>query len=433
METTSTQISSTLPSGFTENYIDYAKNLTDAPEIYHKFLSLSLLSLAVGRTPISITPTQLYPNFWLILIGASGITRKTSAMKLALDVLPDDHAYLPNDFSPEALQQSLSEQNQGLIWKEEIGGFLESMKKKDYMSGTADLLCQLFDCPDRYSKTLRSQRFDLSNVCFNIIAATTPSRFLETVKPSDFNSGFQSRFLIVTGEKTKNSKRRKWTTEDTQRRDNCKTKWKQIFDSFHSATSSLRFEFEDEALERINSWGEINEEELIEIENPTEKDLKGAINARMADYIVKIAALYEVDKLCKTNVSMLVTNPIQISEESVKKACSDIDNLLTQLSTNLLSLLTTNSVQTKLKKLTSLISKKADGEGWVQHRDLLPLMNIEARDFAQLVETALQSDAIELKHKGAANFYRLKTSDTVAKTLDPSPLLKTSILVQQAK
>jgi len=208
--------------GFIESCIEYASDLTDAPEIYHKFLALNMLSLAVGRKPIKITPNQLYPNMWVILIGLSGVARKSSAMKLAPSTLPEDYDALPNEFSPEALQESLQDHSQGLIWKEEIGGFLESIKKKDYMSGMADLLCQLFDCPDKYFKKLRSQEFNLENVCFNIIAATTPSRFLDTVTPSDFNSGFQSLFLIVVGARTKSLKRRKITAIDIQRRDNCR-------------------------------------------------------------------------------------------------------------------------------------------------------------------------------------------------------------------
>ena len=163
---------------FLQTYKNYASLLTDAPEIYHEFSALNLLSLAVGRTPINVTPRQLYPNIWTILIGVSGISRKSTALCLADSILPDDYQRLPNDFTPESLQECLSKQSQGLIIKEEIGGFLNSIKRRDFMVGTPDLLCQLYDCPSRYRKTLRSIDFKLADVCFNIMAATTPSRFL---------------------------------------------------------------------------------------------------------------------------------------------------------------------------------------------------------------------------------------------------------------
>lgn len=407
-----TTVNVTCARTFTETYIDYASNLTDAPDIYHKFLALDLLSLAVGRTPIRITPNRLYPNIWMILIGTSGVTRKTSAMKLAISILPDDYKYLPNDFTPEALQQTLSEQSQGLIWKEEIGGFLENIKKREYMGGTPDLLCQLFDCPARYSRSLRKEKFDINDVCFNIIAATTPSRFLDTVKLADFDRGFQSRFLIVVGLKTRSQKRRKWTETDTEKLEACRTKWKQIHDIFHGEEShNLSFEFESEALELANSWSEREDAEVMACSTPREADLKGAIATRMADYLVKLAALYEVDNISKTNVSRLVTPSISISKESVAKACLDIDNLLTQLTNNLLTLLTEDNVSTKLEKLTNTIKAKADHEGWVQHRVLLQFMNVTAKELLTLIQTAYEREMIEYKKVGRAMYYRLQIAE----------------------
>jgi len=116
-------------SSFLEVYTDYASLLTDAPDVYHNFSALSLLSLAVGRTPIRISPNQKYPNLWAIFIGRSGLDRKSSAIHLALRVLPDDYKTLPSDFSPEGLQESLGKQGQRLIWREEISGFLENQDR----------------------------------------------------------------------------------------------------------------------------------------------------------------------------------------------------------------------------------------------------------------------------------------------------------------
>lgn len=402
---------------FIESYMEYAANLTDAPEIYHKFLGLNLLSLAVGRTPISITPKELYPNAWVILIGLSGVTRKSSAMNLALSVLPDDNKSLPNEFSPEALQQALSEQSQGLIWKEEIGGFLESIKKRDYMGGMADLLCQLFDCPETFNRRLRKEDFKLNDVCFNIIAATTPSRFLDTVQSSDFNSGFQSRFLIVVGVKTKSAKRRKWLAEDTERLDRCKAKWQEIFEIFH--TESLNFELDEKAMTLFNSWCDGKDAEILGYADVREADMKSAIASRMEDYIVKLSALYEVDKVSKTGVSKLVKDSISISKESVEKACSDIDNLLTQLTDNLLTSLTEDKVSTKLVKLTNTIKKKAEFDGWTQHRVLLQHMNCSADALRILLTTAFQIELIEVKTEGKATYYRVKTAEKVEEKKTP--------------
>jgi hypothetical protein len=408
---TQTEAKAVTSKSFIESYIDYAKNLTDAPEIYHEFLGLNILSLAIGRTPISVTPKELYPNVWVILIGSSGVARKSSAMKLAMNILPDvSKNVLPNDFSPEALQEVLSDHSQGLIWKEEIGGFLESIKKKDYMSGMADLLCQLYDCPDAYNRRLRSQLFDLKNVCFNIISATTPSRFLDTVEPSDFNSGFQSRFLIVVGKKTFTLKRRQISSSDDLRRLNCKEQWTKIFTAFHQGPTK-KFEFEESALDLVNEWCDAKDAEVMKCDDVHEADLKGAIATRMQDYLVKLSALYEVDNVSKIDVSRLVQSTTIISRGSVEKACRSIDNLLTQLTDNLLTQLTHSNVSTKLVKLTNTIKSRAEADGWTQHRILLQYMNCPAESLKSLLQTAYQRELIEIKTISKGTYYRLKATE----------------------
>jgi hypothetical protein len=417
---------------FIESYVDYASDLTDAPEIYHQVLGLNLLSLAVGRSPISITPNQLYPNMWVVLIGLSGVSRKSSAMKLANSILPEQKKPLPNDFSPESLQQALSEQPQGLIWKEEIGGFLENIKKKDYMSGTADLLCQLFDCPASYNRRLRSINFSLKNVCFNIVGATTPSRFMATVKLSDYESGFAARLLPVVGVKTKSLRRRKFYLVDNKKRDALRVVWQSVFDVFHDPKRRVTFEFEDSALDYLNNWCDLKDAEVLKTVDVREADLKGAVGARMQDYAIKLSALFEVDELARSlkgkSGSMLVVSRlssnsavIQIRLESAQRACSIIDFLLTQLTTNILTLLTASPL---LVRLTNTIKNKADPDGWTQHRVVLPLMNMTAPQFRVLLDSAIQRNLIEVKTEGKANYYRAKTSDKPALSIERKQLSK---------
>jgi hypothetical protein len=404
-----TNTSTLLASGssFLEVYKNYASLLTDAPDVYHDFSALSLLSLAVGRTPIRISPAQKYPNLWLIFIGRSGLDRKSSAIHLALSVLPDDYKTLPSDFSPEGLQESLGEQSQGLIWREEISGFLENIKKRDYMSGMADLLCHLFDCPARYSRTLRKASFNLNDVCFNIMATTTPSRFNETVALRDFNSGFLSRFLIVYGKKTLSLPRRRWMSSDTERLNECRKLWKEVYDAFHE--QKIEFEFAESALELANAWQSMKEEEAMQCDEAKEADLKGAVVTRLADYVVKLSALYEVDSVSSDFVSRLVESPLLISTNSVQKACSTIDNILTLQTTNLLTLLTSDNISTRLVKLTNVLKAKANSEGWLRHGVLLQFMNASAYELKVLLQTAYERELIEVKQEGKARYYRIKT------------------------
>jgi len=278
------------------------------------------------------------------------------------------------------------------------------------MSGTADLMCQLYDCPRYYNKKLRTINFKLEDVCFNIMSATTPSRFLKTSNPEDFQSGFLSRFLIIYGEKKLSLPRRTLMKADFERRDRCKTLWKQIYDRFH--TSQLKFEFEAEALEWANAWETSETEEVLNCSTAEEADLKGALITRMAEYVYKFSALYEIDKISRSSLSKFSSSTITVSIDSVKKATSTIDNLLTLLTTNLLTLLTETRISRELAKLVEILENKAESDGYMMHSKLLPLMNVDAYRFKTIVQTAIEQDLIEFIDKKTqsgrtARFYKL--------------------------
>jgi len=189
--------------------------------------------------------------------------------------------------------------------------------------------------------------------------------------------------------------------------------WLKVFNAFHRL-KNLSFEFEGPALDLVNDWCDNKDKEVMKCDDVHEADLKGSIATRMEDYIVKLSALYEVDKVSKTDVSKLVDGPLLISLASVEKACSDIDNLLTQLTDNLLTQLTHDNVSSKLVKLTNTIKNKADADGWVQHRIVLQYMNCSAESLRELLQTAYQSEIIEVKNVGKAAYYRVKTIEKTA-------------------
>jgi hypothetical protein len=134
---------------------------------------------------------------------------------------------------------------------------------------------------------------------------------------------------------------------------------------------------------------------------------------RLSDYVLKLSALYEVDSVSKNIVSRLVDSHIRISFESVKKAYSVIDDLLTLLTENLLILLTKDNISTRLVRLTNVVKAKADSDGWVKHGTLLQLMNMSAYEFKVLLQTAFERELLdEPKHEGKATFYRLKIKES---------------------
>jgi hypothetical protein len=396
----SEEISSIAYTSFLEAYNDYTSNLTDAPRIYHEIVGLNLLSLAIGRTPILVTPDTLYPNLWVILVGRSYITRKSKSSKLGVKVISKS-ILMANDFSPEGLQENLSKKSQGLIFRDEIGGLLESIKRREYMASMADLLCTLYDCPDSYDRSLRNLNFSLKDVCFNILGSTTPARLRkkETVNLEDFKTGFLSRFLIVFGEPSKKPMpRRNMTKKDIERHEVCMKLWQEAYRVFHNNNEkSLELVFSSEALDLLNAWETKKANENFSIVDEEEADYKAALIGRMGEYIQKIAALLEVNMiLSKGELSNLVNSPsnqIIISDASVQKSILFMTNILSELSTKLLNLLRSSWLSSNLVKLTKLL-ESTGGEAQRQH--LLPRMNVTARQFDDVLRTAVESEVVEV-------------------------------------
>lgn len=78
---------------------------------------------------------------------------------------------------------------------------------------------------------------------------------------------------------------------------------------------------------------------------------------------------------------------------SVRESMNLIDYLLSILRTKLLILLSSTQLSRNLVKLTKILEKA--GEEWVQKQYVLPRMNMEAKDFDNLLRTAVESGYVE--------------------------------------
>src|SRR6201999_3023795 len=89
------------------------------------------------------------PNLWFMILGDTTLTRKTTAMDLAVDLLMDvdPDVILATDGSIEGLMQGLSTRPKrpSIFLRDEFSGLLEMMTKWDYYAGMAEVLTKLYD------------------------------------------------------------------------------------------------------------------------------------------------------------------------------------------------------------------------------------------------------------------------------------------------
>lgn len=191
---------------FIEDYTKWAVEATDAIEEYHRLSAFMVLTSVIStsvRLPCSYHPAMV-PNLWGMVLGDSTLSRKTTAMGMARDLIlmPDPDTIVATDGTPEGLLTSL-EQRPGktsVFLIDEVSGFFESINRKEYQAGMRETLTYLYDSPPVLARTLRKERIVINSPMFILFCGGISDHVYEAVNENYVISGFLPRFLVVSGE-----------------------------------------------------------------------------------------------------------------------------------------------------------------------------------------------------------------------------------------
>ena len=146
----------------------------------------------------------MVPNLWGLILGDSTLSRKTTAMRMMMDIIAglDSDMILATDGSAEGLLSGLSTRpnKTSIFYKDEISGFFDSMNKKDYLAGMAETLTALYDVPAIFTRRLRKETIIIESPAFVLFGGGVRDRVYETINEEYVLSGFLPRFLVVSGE-----------------------------------------------------------------------------------------------------------------------------------------------------------------------------------------------------------------------------------------
>jgi hypothetical protein len=189
------------PSGVLRDYEETWCATSDAPREYHIAAGLAVIAATIeNRVYVPFGGDRIYPNVWALILGPSSFFRKSSCVNKARKTIgrlqtggAGRGALLPDEFSREALLKHLSERGQGLLTYSEFSGALACFGR-DYMAGSKELLSDLYDSPDTYTRIVAGQTWQLKDVCLSILAASQTDWFLEKLKAGDVRGGFLARF-----------------------------------------------------------------------------------------------------------------------------------------------------------------------------------------------------------------------------------------------
>lgn len=198
------ELVSGLPQTFVEEYIDWASGLSDAARQYHVAGAFIILSaLLSGSVILPSSYGNIIPNLWFMILADTTLTRKSTAMDIATDILEDmgSDAILATDSTVEGLLGALQQRPRvpSIFLRDEVSGFFESILKKDYMAGSAEMFTKLYD-GKMQKRILKRETIEIRNPRLLIFAGGIKDKVTSLLTTEHVSSGFIPRFIFITAE-----------------------------------------------------------------------------------------------------------------------------------------------------------------------------------------------------------------------------------------
>lgn len=196
---------------FTDLYVEYCSEQTDAPAIFHRFLSYLIVSSVVNKNiTIQFGFKSLHPNLFLLIAAPSSSHRKSWSQNIAVNMIRhvNDGVFkdfiIPDTSSREAFITELASSDRyplgsGLIKIDELKGFMDRMKSSKHYSGFIQDLSTIYD-GDRIKRKVgvdEVKEYVIDAPFLNMTAACSLDWLYKSIESTDISGGFLARFIWV--------------------------------------------------------------------------------------------------------------------------------------------------------------------------------------------------------------------------------------------
>jgi hypothetical protein len=193
------------PTSIVDEYKEWAVEATDAVTEYHELSCTMLLSsLMSSGLYLETSFGKVIPNLWGLILGDSTLTRKTTAMKMAMEFVSeiDQELVVATDGSVEGVLTAIASRpgQVSVFFKDEVAGFIDSINRKDYLAGMPETLTQLYDVPEFFTRRLRKETITITKPVFIFFGGGIRDKMYGVLNDEFVLSGFLPRFLIVGGD-----------------------------------------------------------------------------------------------------------------------------------------------------------------------------------------------------------------------------------------
>lgn len=190
--------------GILEEYLRYS-SYQESPMDFHMWVCISLIAISMGRKCyVNWGAWETYPNLYIILVGESAITHKSTAIRMGMKplakALPKLHG-TANKMSPEALvryMSTLSKDEGEAVAYLNISELSVLLGKQKLDDSLIKLLTDLWDSDDIHTSfTIGRGEEVIRNICLNMIAGSTPDWLKNSIPTESLEGGFFSRLILV--------------------------------------------------------------------------------------------------------------------------------------------------------------------------------------------------------------------------------------------
>jgi hypothetical protein len=388
--------------GLFQDYRDLVAETTEAANAFHYATFCQVLGCTLGRRLHVYHATKLYPNFYICLVGRSGLTRKDTCWARASDFLWRLHTDTDGEESPpfrivrgirsyEGLLDELAgERKVRLIQLGELLSLLAKAKQES-IGNIVPQLSELYDCPDLVNPPVHQKMVKCREPFVSIIAGTTQAWLQKALTEREIYGGFANRWLYFFGS-PKEAKPNPPKVDSGKRDELVK------------------------AINQIRLWAESIQNDEITISEEAKKlfeeyykdyyrrcqqeGLIPTLIVRIQDFIWKLALLYaamnlsEVIRAQDLQPTIAVGNYLETSVTEVFRSFSDTRG---------------KQLETKIQDYLKSAGRPVD------YRDVYRTFNISAREFSQCVEPLVSLGLIGNSHRRGAGGKSIRMLEIVSR------------------
>jgi hypothetical protein len=363
--------------GLVNDYMNYIYPISEAPIEFHIITLFSTVASLIGRNRYFIQGEDIiYANLFALIVAPSSLFKKTSAIgmkKKWLGRLQHMNGFLGHIGSPEGLFNGIRENNGfGDLFYSELGLLLAQSTGRQYMNDTLELLNDLYDCPDVYSKRMSGQLLTVNHVFLNLLSASQLDSLTQHVKEATLLSGFLPRFTVAYSE-TKPSHIIRRPEPDKKRQNEIVAQLKGIQEA---CSKPQKLDLTEDAWTAFQEWAQ-ERYRLAEVASPQLAPMYGRLETHALKYGILLGVM--------DNPKTKTINPVVMSA-----ATAVADFVLDSYRELVMEELTFTYHDKKLKKVSDIVKNS----GKASLREITTATRYKRKELSEILEILSIMDKI---------------------------------------